>query len=46
MVWLNLMRELSLVESQRLAPADHTKAKMRTIEQQASASKLLILSRF
>lgn len=44
--WLNLTLELSLGLSDKLAPADHTKEKIRTIEQQASASKLDILSRF
>ena len=46
MVWLNLTLELSLGLSERLAPADHTKEKISTIEQQASASKFDILSRF
>jgi len=40
------MRELSFTESYKLAPADHTKENINTIEQQASASKFDILSRF
>lgn len=46
MVCENLVREFYLTESKRFAPADHTKENIKTIEQQASASKLLNLSRF
>ena len=44
--WLNLILELSFGLSLKLAPADQTNENINTIEQQASASKFDILSKF